>query len=174
MNEATNNSLHVHISTKRCNINENSSMLWHQRLGYIFIDRITRLVKDGVLSTLDFYNLETCVDYIKGKQINKSKNNANRSLNILESIHTDDICCLDMDMPSQKYLITFIDDYSRYMHVYLVHNKYEALDAFKVFKAEVENQCGKQIQIEMVNILVDTMRMDKHLIILQSFFKSMG
>ena len=28
-----------------------------------------------------------------------------------------------------------------------LHNKYEALDAFKVFKAKVENQCGKQIQI---------------------------
>ena len=47
----------------------------------------------------------------------------------------------------KKYFITFIDDYSRYMYVYLLHNKYEALDAFKVFKAEVENQCGKQIQI---------------------------
>ena len=33
------------------------------------------------------------------------------------------------------------------MYVYLLHNKYEALDAFKVFKDEVENQCGKQIQI---------------------------
>ena len=48
---------------------------------------------------------------------------------------------------SKKYFITFIDDYSRYMYVYLVHNKYEALDAFKVFKVEVENQFGKQIQI---------------------------
>ena len=25
----------------------------------------------------------------------------------------------------------------------LLHNKYEALDVFKVFKVEVENQCGK-------------------------------
>ena len=33
------------------------------------------------------------------------------------------------------------------MNVYLLHNKNEALDAFKVFKAEVENQCGKQIKI---------------------------
>ena len=33
------------------------------------------------------------------------------------------------------------------MYVYLLHNKYEALDAFKVFKAKVENQCGNQIQI---------------------------
>jgi len=52
-----------------------------------------------------------------------------------------------MDALGQKYFITFIDDYSRYMNVYLLHNINEALDAFKVFKAEVENQCGKQIKI---------------------------
>ena len=78
-NEATNNSLHVHIGTKRCNINEDSSMLWHRRLGHISIDIIKRLVKDGVLSTLYYTDLETCVDCIKGKQTNKSKKNANRS-----------------------------------------------------------------------------------------------
>ena len=121
-------------------------MLWHRILGHISIDRIKRLVKDGVLSTLDYTNLETCVDCIKGKQTNKSKKNANGSSNILEIIHTD-ICCPDMDMLGKKYFITFVDDYSRYMYVYLLHNKYEALDAFKVFKAEIENQCGKQIQI---------------------------
>ena len=33
------------------------------------------------------------------------------------------------------------------MYVYLLHNKYETLYAFKVLKAEVENQCDKQIQI---------------------------
>ncbi|RVW75565.1 Retrovirus-related Pol polyprotein from transposon TNT 1-94 [Vitis vinifera] len=46
-----------------------------------------------------------------------------------------------------KYFISFIDDYSRYMYIYLLHNKNEALGAFKVFKAEVEKQCGKQIKI---------------------------
>ena len=115
-NEATNNSLHVHIGTKRCNINEDSSMLWHRRLGHISIDRIKRLVKYGVLSTLDYTDIETCVDCIKGKQTNKSKKNANRSSNILEIIHTD-ICCPDMDMHGKKYFITFIDDYSQYMYV---------------------------------------------------------
>ena len=36
------------------------------------------------------------------------------------------------------------------MYVYLLHNKYE--DAFKVFKVEVENQYGKQIQIVRYDI----------------------
>ena len=52
-----------------------------------------------------------------------------------------------MDASSPKYSITFIDDYSRYMYLYLLRTKDEALDAFKNFKAEVEKQCGKQIKI---------------------------
>jgi len=35
-----------------------------------------------------------------------------------------------MDARGQKYFITFIDDYSRYMNVYLLHNKNEALDVY--------------------------------------------
>ena len=64
-NDATNSSMHVHTGTKRCNINEDSSMLWHRRLGHISIDRIKRLVNDRVLNTLDYTDFETCVDCIK-------------------------------------------------------------------------------------------------------------
>ncbi|RZC25854.1 40S ribosomal protein S17-4 [Glycine soja] len=144
--DATYNSMHVSVGLKQCIVNEESSMLWHWRLGHISIERIKRLVKEGVLSTLDFANFETCVDCIKGKQTNKSKKGAKRSSNLLEIIHID-ICCPDMDANSLRYFITFIEDYSRYMYLYLLHSKNEALDAFIVFKAEVEKQCGKQIKI---------------------------
>ena len=103
-------------------------------------------MKDGVLNTLYFADFKTCVDYIKDKQINMSKKGVNRRSSILEIIHTN-ICCSDMDARGQKYFITFIDNYSQYMNVHLLHNKNEALDAFKVFKAKVENQCAKQIKI---------------------------
>ena len=33
------------------------------------------------------------------------------------------------------------------MYLYILHNKNEALDAFKVFKAKVDKQYGKQIKI---------------------------
>ena len=68
------------------------------------------------------------------------------STNLLEIIHTN-ICCPDMDANGLKYFITFIDDYSRYMYLYLLCSKDEALSAFKVFKVEVENQCVKHIKI---------------------------
>ena len=37
------------------------------------------------------------------------------------------------------------------MYLYLLHNKYKVLDAFKVFKAEVEKQYGKQIKIVRID-----------------------
>ena len=55
------------IGIKRCIMNEKSLKLWHRRLGHISLERIKRLVTDGVLETLDFTNFRTCVDCIKGK-----------------------------------------------------------------------------------------------------------
>ena len=90
------------------------------------------------------------MDYIKGKQTNKSKKGVTRSEHLLGLIHTD-ICCPDMDGSNPRYFITFIDDFSCYMY-YMLHSKDEALEAFKVFKVEVEKQCGKQIKVVRSNI----------------------
>ena len=83
-----------------------------------------------------------------------------------------------MDAYGQKYFITFIDDYSRYMHLYMLHNKTEALEAFKFFKAEVEKQCENKLRlwepIEVVNIMVDIQKMDKHKVRFRSFFNKIG
>ena len=125
-----------------------SSMLWHGRLGHISIERIRRLVNDGVLETLDFSDFGICVDCIQGKQTNKTKKGARRSLEILKIEHTD-ICrylptpCLN----GQKYFITFIYDHTRFMYLHLLFEKSEALDAFKTYKAEVEKQTEKMIKI---------------------------
>ncbi|RVW58750.1 Retrovirus-related Pol polyprotein from transposon TNT 1-94 [Vitis vinifera] len=124
---------------------------WLEKKGYVKPKEANaNLQKDTSNNVMhvhtDFTDFDTCVDYIKEKQTNKSKKGAKRSTDILEIIHLD-ICCLNIDMYGLKYFISFIGDYSRYMYIYLLHNKNEALDAFKVFKAEVEKQCRKQIKI---------------------------
>ena len=66
---------------------------------------------------------------------------------MLKIIHTN-ICCPDMDESDMKYFITFIDVYSHCMYLYMLRSiKDEALETFKVFKAEVEKQCEKQINV---------------------------
>jgi len=144
-NDATYNSMHVAFGVKRCVVNEESFMLWHRRLGHISIKRIKRLVNEGVLNTLDFSDFETCVDCIKGKQTNKSKKGAKRSSNLLEIIHTY-ICCPDTDASSLKYFITFVDDYSRYMYLYLLRTKDEALDAFKILRLKSRNNVESKLR----------------------------
>ena len=42
--------------------------------------------------------------------------------------------------------MTFIDDSTRYCYVYLLKTKDEALDFFKIYKAEVENQLERKIK----------------------------
>ena len=44
------------------------------------------------------------------------------------------------------YFITFIDDYTRYGHVYLISHKFEALDCFRRYMRLVENQLDKSIK----------------------------
>ena len=61
-NNTSYNVMHAQTGMKRCVMNENSSILWHRRLGHISIERIKRSVKDGVLDTLDFTDFGTYVD----------------------------------------------------------------------------------------------------------------
>ncbi|RVW84555.1 Retrovirus-related Pol polyprotein from transposon TNT 1-94 [Vitis vinifera] len=96
---------------------------------------------------LDSGYFQVCIECIKGKQTNMRKKNANRCSDVLELIHTD--ICGPFPTPSwngQQYFITFIDDYSRYGYLYLIHEKSQSLDVFKNFKAEVENQLSKKIK----------------------------
>ena len=65
------NSLSLTAGIKRNVMNEESSLLWHRRLGHISIQRIKKLVNEGILSALDFTDFETCLDCIKGNQTNK-------------------------------------------------------------------------------------------------------
>ena len=132
---------------KRKQDQETSSMLWHQRLGHISRDRMTRLVKDEVLPHLDFSDFEKCVECIKGKMTKGNKKGATRSTGLLELIHTDICGPFPSGIGGHKSFITFIDDYSRYMYLFLINEKSESLEMFKTFKAEVENQLDRKIKV---------------------------
>ena len=45
-----------------------------------------------------------------------------------------------------RYIITFIDDFSKYTTVYLLKNKSDAFEKFQDFLKEVENQFGRKIK----------------------------
>ena len=102
----------------------------------------------SILPPLEFSDLEQCIDCIKGKFVKNIKKGAKRSAGILEIIHTD-ICGPFPVTTVDGYVsfITFTDDYSRYGYIYPIKERSEALDKFKIFKAEVENQHDLKIKI---------------------------
>ncbi|KAH9688238.1 Integrase catalytic domain-containing protein [Citrus sinensis] len=126
---------------------ENSASLWHKRLGHISKARLERLVSDEILRSIDFTDLDVCIECIKGKQTKSKKLGAYRTSAVLELIHTD-ICgpFPTATWNGQQYFITFIDDYSRYGYIFMIHEKSQSLDVFKTFKAEVELQLNKRIK----------------------------
>ena len=118
-----------------------------QEISHISRQRIERLVSDEILDPLDFTDFDVCVNCIKGKQTNKRRFEANRTLDVLELIHTD-ICgpFPTVAWNGQQYFIMFIDDFSRYGYIYLIHEKSKSLDVLKNYKAEVENQLSKKVR----------------------------
>ena len=52
-----------------------------------------------------------------------------------------------MSMSQAKYVLTFIDGFSRYYWVYFLKHKSEVFDLFKVFRALVENQSERKLKI---------------------------
>jgi transposase InsO family protein len=45
-----------------------------------------------------------------------------------------------------RYVLTFTDDLSGYVHIYLMKHKSETFEKFKEFQSEVENQRDKKIK----------------------------
>jgi transposase InsO family protein len=88
---------------------------------------------------------QSCVQYKQPRKPHKAAEV--RHLAPLELIHFD---IYEMNgvltEGGQRYFMTMIDDASRYYYVYLLKTKDDALNCFKIYKAEVENQLEKKIK----------------------------
>ena len=65
--------LHHNVGTKHSLANEQSTFLWHKRLGHVSRERMKKLIKNEILPDLDFTDLNICMDCIKGKQTKHTK-----------------------------------------------------------------------------------------------------
>jgi len=71
----------------------------------------------------------------------------NRVQDVLDLVYID-ICgpFPTASWNGHEYFIIFIDNYSRYGYLYLLHEKSQSLDMFKIYKAKVENQLNRKIK----------------------------
>jgi hypothetical protein len=125
---------------------DNQNWLWHLRFGHLNFKYLNQLVNKGMIIGLP-KNVpnKMCDGCLVGKQPRNvfTKSLPMRSSNVLEVVHSD-VCGPFDEKPlgGNRYFITFVDEYSRKMLIYLLQTKCAAFYVFRKFKALVENQSG--------------------------------
>ena len=129
---------------------EMDSSLWHRRLSYISEKGLKALVSKDVLGDLKKAELERCSHCMAGKQTRVSFQKhgpTKKKSELLELVHTDVCGPLKVrTLGGASYFLTFIDDCSRKVWVYLLSSKDQVLGKFKEFHVMVERQSGKKLK----------------------------
>jgi transposase InsO family protein len=126
---------------------QNLFHLWHQRYGHLSYKGLRTLLYKNMVRGLPqlFASSVTCTDCINGKQHRDPipKKSTWRAAQKLELIHAD-ICgpITPTSNSNKRYILLFIDDYSRKAWVYFLVEKSEAFNSFKCFKTMVEKEIG--------------------------------
>ena len=117
---------------------------WHAHLCHIISKYVGIMCSLGLIPRLskDFEKCETCSQAKITKMPHKS---VVRNTELLELIHSD-LCEFEriLTRGENRYIITFIGDFSKYTTTYLLKNKSDAFENFQYFLKEVENQFGRK------------------------------
>ena len=111
-----------------------------------FFPQLKRLVRAGLLGSLAKVKLPIYEHYLVGKATRLPFGKAKKASNKFQLIHSDIYGPMNVKTRHTNYFITFIDDFTRFGHVYLISYKSEALDCFTQFTRLVENQLSTKIK----------------------------
>jgi 5'-3' exoribonuclease 2 len=103
----------------------------------------------GKLPGLKSVEVDLCESCILGKQkrVNFKKARRAPAKEKLELVHTDVWGPASVSsIGGKQYFVTFIDDHSRKVWVYFLRHKSDVFEAFKKWKAMVENETGLKIK----------------------------
>ena len=126
--------------------------LWHQRFGHLGERSLCRLKKDGLVHGFDYdvsKEIDFCEPCVSGK-IHRSpfpKAGRERAKEPLGLVHSD--VCGKISSPSlggAEYFITFIDDKTHYVWVYVIKHKHEVFQKFTEWKSSVEKSSGHKVK----------------------------
>ena len=112
----------------------------------------------NLIPKLSLHEFQKCACCSQAKITKTSHKSVNRVTQPLKLINFDS-CEFDgtLTRNSQRYVINIIDDCLDYTFIYLLKNKSDALDMFKVFITEIENYFKKRIKrtavIEELNMI---------------------
>ena len=130
---------------------EDSTHLWHKRLGHVSYKSLNYLQKNDMVKTLPVIETDQKVCEIcqfgKQTRLPFPSGQAWRASERLQLVHSD-VCGPQrtLSLNGSRYFLLFIDDLSRMTWVYFLKQKSEVATAFWKYKALVENQSGCKIK----------------------------
>ena len=128
--------------------------IWHRRFNHANVASLRRMAAEKKVYGLELTGasneLRTCVGCAYGKHSRDPfpTLSTKKTVKKLELVHSD--LCGPIEVLSlqsqKKYILTFIDDYTRRTWIYLLARKDETFAAFQTFKAKVEKQSECKIK----------------------------
>jgi hypothetical protein len=122
--------------------------LWHLRLGHVSVQKLRSLVSSGFLDQVKHDSVD-CVSCQLAKQPALSFNNSDSfSHASFDLIHSD----IWGPSPTatvggSKYFVIFVDDFSLYTWIYLMHNRSKLAQIYHTFAQMISTQFSKTIKI---------------------------
>lgn len=126
---------------------------WHRRFGHRNLDAIKFLANKNLASGIEIKNCGQqiiCKCCVKGKmaRLPFPKESRNKTNSILDLIHTDVCGPMHTVTPENKrYILSIIDDYSRFSTIYLMSHKNETAKHIKEFIEMTKTQFQKKPKI---------------------------
>ena len=127
--------------------------IWHRRYGHLGITSLKKLAKNKLVSGMSSDDLsdevELCESCIKGKlhRTPFPSTTSRRAEDKLQVVHSD-VCgkVNSKSLSGGEYFLTFVDDSTRYVWVYILKQKSEVFERFLEWKIMVEKSTGKKLQ----------------------------
>lgn len=129
----------------------NNIMMWHRRFGHQNMKSLKHLAKENLVFGLNKLSGDTqfCDPCVKAKMTRAQfKSTGDRKTKRpLELIHLDVWSSASGPSFGQaKYLLSAVDDFSRFAWIFTLKNKSDCFEKFKTFQSQVENQLNKRIK----------------------------
>jgi len=138
---------------EQANVAGSSEDLWHRRYGHLGSDSLRQLATEQLVDGFDFDSqkqISFCEACTEGKHHRSPfpVGGGTRAEETLDLVHTD--VCGKLSLKSgggTEYFVTFIDDKSRYVWLYVLKNKGEVFSKFCEWKAMVERSTGRKLKV---------------------------
>ena len=142
----------AHQACPSSNHNSSKEMIWHRQFGHLGTRGMQALTRNKMVSGIDLgWKQDTgfCESCVEGKshRLPFQHSSGKRADHPLELIHGDVSGKIGtQSLGGGEYFVTFIDDHTGHVWVYILKHKYEVFRRFQERKAQVEKLSGRQIK----------------------------